>query len=105
MDSLKGQEKGQGGRRGGGWVGGGLVRGGVLDLNPQTSNPHFEALMTAPLRPFVQVMRSLSLYLWAQSHPTVNLLEERGVVRESAPPSFLRERERVIVDHANIGTV
>ena len=53
-----------------------------------------------------EVLRSLRHYLQAQSqgHHTIDLLEERGVERESAQRSSLKGGERAIVSQTNIGT-
>ena len=42
---------------------------------------------------------------WAQSHHTIDRLEERGVERRSARRSSLKGRERAIVSQTNIGIV
>ena len=54
-----------------------------------------------------EVLRSFRHYPRAQSHGhhTMDRLEERGVERGSASRSFLKGRERVIVNQTNIGTV
>ena len=55
-----------------------------------------------------EVLRSLRHYLRAQSqgHHTIDRLEERGAERGiSARRSFLKGRERAIVNQTNIGTV
>ena len=54
-----------------------------------------------------EVLKSLRHYLQAQSqgHHTIDRLDERGVERGSARQSFLKGREKVIVNHTNIGTV
>ena len=51
-----------------------------------------------------EVLKSLRHYLWAQSqwHHTI---EKRGVERGSARWSFLKGRERAIVNQTNIGTI
>ena len=54
-----------------------------------------------------EVLRSLRHYLRAQSqgHHTIDRLEERGVERESARRSSLKEREKAIINQTNIETV
>ena len=54
-----------------------------------------------------EVLRSLRLYLWAQSQGlhSIDLLEERGVERGSARRSSVKGRERAIVSQTVIGTV
>ena len=54
-----------------------------------------------------EVLRSLRHYLWTQSqgYNTIDRLEETGVERGSARRSFLKGRERAIVNQTNIGTV
>ena len=54
-----------------------------------------------------ELLRSLRHYLRAQSqgHHTIGRLEERGVERGNARRSFLKGRERAIVNQTNIGTV
>ena len=54
-----------------------------------------------------EVLRSSRHYLRAQSqgHHTIDRLEERGVERESARRSSLKEREKAIINQTNIETV
>ena len=54
-----------------------------------------------------EVLRSLRHYLRAQSqgHHTIDRLEERGVERESARRSSLKERKKAIINQTNIETV
>ena len=54
-----------------------------------------------------EVLMSLRHYLRAQSqgYHTIDRLEERGVERGSARRSFLKGRERDLVNQTNIGTV
>ena len=54
-----------------------------------------------------EVLRSVRHDLRAQSqgHHTIDRLEERGVERGSAGRSFLKGRERAIVNQTNVGIV
>ena len=54
-----------------------------------------------------EVLRSLRNYLRprSQGHHTIDRLEETGVERGSARQSFLKGRERAIVNQTNTGTV
>ena len=54
-----------------------------------------------------EVLRSLRHYLRTQSqgHHTVDSPEERGVERGSAGRSFLKGRERTVVNQTNLGIV
>ena len=54
-----------------------------------------------------EVLTSLRHYLWTQSqgYNTIDRLEETGVERGSARQSFLKGRERAIVNQTNTGTV
>ena len=54
-----------------------------------------------------EVLRNLRHYLRAQSqgHHTIDRPEERGVDTESARRSYLKGRERSIVNQTNVGTV
>ena len=54
-----------------------------------------------------EVLRTLRHYLWAQSqgHHPADHMEEKSVERGSARRSFMKGRERAIVNQTNIGTV